>query len=65
MQIYGGIFAMQLYWNHTSSAWVISYKFATFLQNIFPEENPWRAAFGHLHYNKKHMYNEHIFLWIY
>ena len=38
MQIYGGIFAMQLYWNHTS-AWVISSKFAAFLQNIFSEEH--------------------------
>ena len=38
MQIYGGIFAMQLYWNHTS-AWVISSKFAAFLQNTFSEEH--------------------------
>ena len=38
MQIYGGIFAMQLYWNHTSAWWVISSKFAASLQNIFSEE---------------------------
>ena len=44
---------MQLYWNHTS-AWVISSKFAAFLQNTFSEEHLWRAASGHLHYNKKH-----------
>ena len=36
---------MQLYWNHTSAA---------FLQNTFSEEHLWRAASGHLHYNKKH-----------
>ena len=53
MQIYGGVFAMQLYWNHTS-AWVISSKFAAFLQNPFSEEHLWRAASGHLHYKKKH-----------
>ena len=53
MQIYGGIFAMQLYWNHTS-AWVISIKFAAFFQNTFFEQHLWRAASGHLHYNKKH-----------
>ena len=53
MQIYGGIFAMQLYWNHTS-AWVISSKFAAFLQNTFSEEHLWRAASVHLHYSKKH-----------
>ena len=34
MQIYGGIFAIQLYWNHTS---VISRKFAVFLQSTFPD----------------------------
>ena len=45
MNIYGGIFVMQLYWNHTSAA---------FLQNTFSEEHLWRAASGHLHYNKKH-----------
>ena len=36
-EIYGGIFAIQLYWNHTS-AWVISCKFAAgtpFLKNTF------------------------------
>ena len=38
MEIYGGIFAMQLYWNNTST-WVISSKFAAFLQNIFSEEH--------------------------
>ena len=32
---------------------MISSKFAAFLQNIFPEEHLWRAASGHLHYNKK------------
>ena len=53
MQIYGGIFAMQLYWNHTSS-WVISSKFTAFLQNTFSEEHLWGAASGHLHYNRKH-----------
>ena len=52
MQIYGGIFAMQLYWNHTS-AWMISSKFAAFLQNTFCEEYLWRAASGNLNYNKK------------
>ena len=44
---------MQLYWNHTS-AWLISSKFAAFLQNTFSEEHLRRAASGHLHYNKKH-----------
>ena len=53
MQIYGGIFAMELYWNHTS-AWVISSKFAAFLQNTFSEQHLWSAASGHLHNNKKH-----------
>ena len=42
-----------------TSAWVISYKFAAFLQNTFSEEHLWRGASGHLHYNKKH---KHIFL---
>ena len=42
---------MQLYWNYTS-AWVISSKFAAFLQNTFSEEHLWRVASGH--YNKKH-----------
>ena len=51
MQIYGGIFAMQLYyWNHTT-AWVISRKFGAILQNTFSEEHLWRAASGRLHYN--------------
>ena len=36
---------MQLYWNHISPA---------FLHNTFSEERLWRAAYGHLHYNKKH-----------
>ena len=53
MQIYGGIFAMQRYWNHTS-AWVTSSKFSAFWQNNFSEEHLWRAAPGHLHYKKKH-----------
>ena len=52
MQIYGAIFAIQLYWNHTS-AWMISSKFAAFLQNTISEEHLWRAASGHLHYNMK------------
>ena len=64
MQIYGGIFAMQLYWNHTS-AWVISSKFAAFLQNTFSEEHIWSAASGHLRYNKKHIYIEYILLSVY
>ena len=55
------IFAIQLYWNHTS-VWVISSKFASLLQNTFAI---WRAASGHLHYYKKHIYIEHIFLSIY
>ena len=38
MQINGGIFAMQLYWNNTS-AWVISSKFDAFLQNTFSEKH--------------------------
>ena len=42
-----------------------SSKFAAFLQNTFSEEHLWRAASGHLHYNKKHIYIEHIFLSIY
>ena len=53
MQIYERIFAMQLYWNHTF-AWMISSKFAAFLQNTFSKKHLWRAASGHLHYNKKH-----------
>ena len=53
MQIYGAIFAMRLYWNHTS-AWMISSKFAAFLQNTISEEHLWRAASGHLYYNTKH-----------
>ena len=64
MQIYGGIFAMQLYWNH-NSAWLISCKFAAFLQNIFAEEQLWRAASEPLHYKKKQIYNENVFLSIY
>ena len=31
----------------------------------FSEEHLWRAASGHLHYNKKDIYIEHIFLSIY
>ena len=50
--IFGGIFAMQLYWDHTS-VWVISSKFVALFQNTFSEENLWRSASGHLHYNKK------------
>ena len=64
MLIYRGFFAIQLYWSHTS-AWVISSKFAAFLQNIFSEEHLWRAASGHLNYNKKHICIEHIFLSVY
>ena len=66
MQIYGGIFAMQLYWNHTS-AWVISSKFAAFFQNTVSEEHLWRAAPADLNNNKKHIYTkfEHVFLSIY
>ena len=52
MQIYGGIFTMQLYWIHTST-WVISSKFAAYLQKIFSEQDLWRCASGHLHHNKK------------
>ena len=52
MQIYGGIFTMQLYWIHTS-AQVISCKFAAFLQNTFCEQHLWRADSGHLDHNKK------------
>ena len=55
---------MQLYWNHTF-AWVISCKFTVFLQNTFSEKHLWRTASGHLHYNKKRIYTEHIFLSIY
>ena len=33
----------QLFWNHTS-AWVFSYKFATYFHNTFPLEHLWRAA---------------------
>ena len=61
MQIYGGIFAMQFDWNHTST-WVISCKFAEFLQNTFSEDQLWTAVSRHLHYTKKHIYTEHIFL---
>ena len=39
-----------------------SSKFAALLQNTFSEEHLWRAASGHLHYNKKHIYIEYIFL---
>ena len=42
MQLYGEIFAMQLYWNHTS-AWVISCKFAGFFQDTFSEEKGGRG----------------------
>ena len=52
------------YWIH-SSAWVISCKFAAFLQNTFSEEDLWRTTSGHIHYNKKRIYIEHIFLSIY
>ena len=52
-------FAMKLYWNR-NFAWVIYCKFAAFLQNTFFEEHLWRAASGHLHYNKKHIYIEDI-----
>ena len=61
MQIYGGIFAMQLYWNHTS-AWVISSKFVAFLQNTFSEKHLWGTASGNLHYNKKHTVSCLLFL---
>ena len=36
-----------------NSVWVISCKFAAFLQNNFSEQHLWTAASGHLHYNKK------------
>ena len=55
---------MHLYWNNTS-AWVISSKFAAFLQNTFSEEHIWSAASGHLRYNKKHIYIEYILLSVY
>ena len=55
------IFAMQLYWNHTSS-WVMSSKFAAFLQNTSSEEYLWRAAFGHLYYN---IYTTTYLYWAY
>ena len=64
MKIYGGIFAIQLYWNHTSVL-VISSKFTVFLQNTFSQENLWSAASGHLRYNKKHIYIAYILLSIY
>ena len=35
--------ALQLYWNQTL-AWVFSYKFAAYFQNIFPLEHLWRTA---------------------
>ena len=35
----------RLYWNHTS-AWVISCKFAAYLQNTFFKEHLWVAAYG-------------------
>ena len=34
-----------------------SSKFAAFLQNTFSEEHLWKAASGHLHYNKKHTFS--------
>ena len=34
----------QLYWNHTL-AWVFSWKFAAYFQNIFSQEQLWRDAF--------------------
>ena len=36
--------AKQLYWNHTL-AWVFSWKFAAYFQNIFSQEQLWRDAF--------------------
>ena len=35
--------ATQLYWNR-SSAWLFSFKFAAYCQNIFSQEHIWRAA---------------------
>ena len=40
-------------------------KFAAFLLNTFSEEHLWKAASGHLHCNKKHIYIKHILLSIY
>ena len=39
------IFALQLYWNHTS-AWVFPCKFAMYFQNTFFEEQLWRVVSG-------------------
>ena len=64
MKICQTTFAMQLYLSHTF-AWVISSKFAAFLQNTFSEEYIRRATSGDLHYNKKDIYIEHILLLIY
>ena len=47
------------------SVWVISSKFAAFLQNIFSEQHLWRAASGHLHYNKKHTVSYFLSFFIY
>ena len=38
-------FKKKLYWNHTL-AWVFSYKFAAYFQNIFSYEHLWTAASG-------------------
>ena len=37
-----------------------SFKFAAFLQNTFSKQHLWRAASGHLHYNKKQRKQRYI-----
>ena len=52
MQIHGRIFAMQLSSNQIS-AWVISSKFAAFLQSTYFEKPTCKATSEYLHHNKK------------
>ena len=52
MQIHGRIFAMQLYSNQIF-AWVISSKFAAFLQSTYFEKPICKATSEYLHHNKK------------
>ena len=43
----------QLYWNHTLE-WVLSWKFTAYSQNIFSQEQLWRAASDFRHVSHSH-----------
>ena len=61
MHIYRGIFAMEFYGNHTFDG-RSPVNLLRFCKTPSSEQHQWMAASGHLYYNKKHIYIQHIFL---